>query len=195
MSNAVSALQGKLSPGDVTVREAGLRGMIVLRGDLEDKKLRSVCTGLSGVDFPGQGQANCVGEKGLCWMSPDEILVLVPYVGVAQAIALIDTALAGTHYLAENVSDARAVIFVEGSFCREMIAKLAPVDLHPDTFKPGDFRRTRLGQVAAAFWMRDEDTFEVICFRSVAGYAFDLLVASAEAGSVGYFPTPSAGLS
>lgn len=187
MSNAVSALQGKLAPGEVTVREAGLRGMIVLRGDLDDKKLRSVCTGLSGVDFPGQGQANCVGEKGLCWMSPDEILVLVPHYGVAQAIALIDTALAGTHYLAENVSDARAVIFVEGSFCREVIAKLAPVDLHPDTFKPGDFRRTRLGQVAAAFWMRDEDTFEVICFRSVAGYAFDLLAGSAKAGQVDFY--------
>ena len=187
MSNAVSALQGKLAPGEVTVREAGLRGMIVLRGDIDDKKLRSVCTGLSGVDFPGQGQANCVGEKGLCWMSPDEILVLVPYDGVAQAIALIDTALAGTHYLAENVSDARAVILVEGSFCREVIAKLAPVDLHPDTFKPGDFRRTRLGQVAAAFWMRDEDTFEVICFRSVAGYAFDLLAGSAKAGQVDFY--------
>ncbi len=106
-----------------------------------------------------------------------------------RAIAVIDKALAGTHYLAENVSDARAVLIVEGTFCREVIAKLAPVDLHPDTFKPGDFRRTRLGQVAAAFWMRDEDTFEVICFRSVAAYAFNLLAASAKAGQVGHFPS------
>ncbi len=187
MSNAVSALQGKLAPGEVTVREAGLRGMIVLRGNLGDKKLHAVCTGVAGVDFPGQGQANCVGEKGLCWMSPDELLVLVPYADVPRAIALIDKALQGTHYLAENVSDARALILVEGSFCREVIAKLAPADLHPDSFKPGDFRRTRLGQVAAAFWMRDQDTFEVICFRSVAGYAFDLLAASAKAGEVGHF--------
>ena len=186
MSNAVSALQGKVAPGEVTIREAGLQGMIILRGDLADKKLRSVCTGVAGVDFPGQGQANCVARKGLCWMSPDELLVLVPYDEVAQAMALIDKALGGTHYLAENVSDARAVLIVEGTFCREVMAKLAPVDLHPATFKPGDFRRTRLGQVAAAFWMRDEDTFEVICFRSVAEYAFNLLAASAKAGQVGH---------
>ncbi|MDP5084137.1 MAG: sarcosine oxidase subunit gamma [Yoonia sp.] len=187
MSNAVSALQGKLAPGEVTIREAGLRGMIVLRGDLTDKKLRAVCSGVTGVDYPGQGQANCVGEKGLCWMSPDELLVLVPYAEVAEAIALIDKALKGTHYLAENVSDARALILVEGTYGREVIAKLAPADLHPDSFKPGDFRRTRLGQVAAAFWMRDEDTFEVICFRSVAEYTFNLLAASAKAGAVGHF--------
>lgn len=187
MSNAVSALQGKLAPGEVTIREAGLRGMIVLRGDLTDKKLRAVCIGVTGVDYPGRGQANCVGEKGLCWMSPDELLVLVPYAEVAEAIALIDKALKGTHYLAENVSDARALILVEGTYGREVIAKLAPADLHPDSFKPGDFRRTRLGQVAAAFWMRDEDTFEVICFRSVAEYTFNLLAASAKAGAVGHF--------
>jgi sarcosine oxidase subunit gamma len=67
------------------------------------------------------------------------------------------------------------------------MAKLAPADLNPDSFTLGDFRRTRLGQVAAAFWMRDEDTFEVICFRSVADYTFDLLAASAKAGAVGHF--------
>lgn len=193
MSNAVSALLGKTVPGEVTIREAGLRGMIILRGDLSDRKLGKVCTAVTGMKLPGQGQANCEGDKGLCWMSPDELLVLMPYTEVAQAIAQIDKALSGTHYLAENVSDARAVIFVEGTFAREVIAKLAPVDLHPDTFKPGDFRRTRLGQVAAAFWMRDEDTFEVICFRSVAEYAFDLLAASAKAGAVGHYRFAAAG--
>ncbi|MEL6641846.1 MAG: sarcosine oxidase subunit gamma family protein [Pseudomonadota bacterium] len=186
MSNVVSALQGKTAPGEVTIREAGLRGMITLRGDLAQKKLHRVCTDLTGVKFPDQRQANVDGDKGLCWMSPDELLVLMPYAEVAAAIATIDAALAGTHYLAENVSDARALFFVEGAFAREVMAKLAPVDLHPDTFKPGDFRRTRLGQVAAAFWMRDEDTFEVFCFRSVAAYTFDLLAASAKAGAVNH---------
>jgi len=187
MSNAISALNGRMAPGDVTIREAGLRGMIILRGDLSNKKLRSVCKKLSGVAFPEKGQAFCDGEQGLCWMSPDELLVMVPYAQAAEAVDQIDRALSGTHYLAENVSDARALIFVEGPYAREVIAKLAPADLHPDSFKPGDFRRTRLGQVAAAFWMRDEDTFEVICFRSVAGYTFDLLAASAQAGEVGHF--------
>lgn len=186
MSNPVSALNGGVEAGDVTIKDTGLRGMITLRGDLSNAKLRAVCSELAGVDFPNQGQALCVGDQGLAWMSPDEILVIVSYEDVDAALSAIDKALSGQHYLAENVSDARAVISVEGPFAREVMAKLAPVDFHPDAFSVGQFRRSRLGQVAAAFWLSDEQSFEVICFRSVAEYTFDLLAASAKAGPVGH---------
>lgn len=186
MSDAVSALNGKVAAGEVTVRDAGLQGMIILRGDLADKKLRAVCKDVTGQAVPAPGKAAVDGKSGLTWMSPDELLILVPYETVAEALSKITAALSGSHYLAENVSDARALILVEGEFGREVIAKLAPVDLHPDNFGPGDFRRSRLGQVAAAFWMVDDDTFAVICFRSVADYTFDLLAASARAGQVGH---------
>ena len=111
----------------------------------------------------------------------------MPHENVAGAIAKVDKALKGQHYLAENLSDARAIIYVEGLYSREVMAKLSPVDLHPSTFQPGDFRRTRLGQVAAAFWMKNDDTFAVICFRSVAEYTFKSLAAAAKGGAVGHF--------
>lgn len=187
MSNAVSALQGAVAMGEVTVREAGLQGMITLRGDLANAKLKNVCKAVTGATFPKVGQASMSGDNAICWMSPDEALILLPHDDVAVAIAKIDKSLKGQHYLAENLSDARALIMVEGTFAREVMAKLAPADLHPDTFQVGDFRRTRLGQVAAAFWMKDDDTFAVICFRSVADYTFKLLAAAAKGGAVGHF--------
>jgi sarcosine oxidase subunit gamma len=187
MSNAVSALNGLTAAGDVTVKEAGLRGMITLRGDFSSRKFKNICTELSGMGFPEQGKANCDGDRGLCWMSPDEILLLVAHDDVAESLTKIEKALKGQHYLAANVSDARAQISVSGPFAREVIAKLAPADLHPDHFQPGDFRRTRLGQVAAAFWLTETGAIEIICFRSVADYTFRLLAASAKAGPVGYF--------
>ena len=186
MSNAVSALDGQVAPGEVTVRELGLRGMVTLRGDLSSRKLQNVCKRLTGVAFPNQGGVASEGDKGLAWMSPDEVLVMVPHAEAAEAVAAIEKALKGEHFLAVNVSDARAVFSVQGAFSREVIAKLAPADLHPDRFKEGMMRRTRLGQVAAAFWMVDEETFHVICFRSVAEYTFKLLAASAGAGRVGF---------
>ena len=187
MSNAVSALNGRESSGDVSVRELGLRGMISLRGDHKSRQLQNICKKLTGVAFPKQGEVFTDGDKGLAWMSPDEILVMVPHANAASAVADIEKALAGEHVLATNVSDARAVFAVEGPFVREVIAKLAPADLHPDTFKPGSLRRTRLGQVAAAFWLEDEQTCHAICFRSMADYTFKLLEASAKAGPVGLF--------
>ena len=187
MSNDVSTLQGKVAAGEVTIREGGLRGMITFRGDLSNSKLKSVCKALTGIGVPEMGRAASTGDKGVAWMSPDELLILVPHDQTKDALGKIAKAMKGQHYLAENVSDARTHIIVEGAFSREVIAKLAPADLHPAHFQIGDFRRTRLGQVAAAFWMTDEEIFEVICFRSVGQYAFDLLAASAKAGPVGHF--------
>lgn len=187
MSNPMSVLNGKAASGDVTVQDSGLRGMIALRGDLSSKPMRAVLATVTGADMPDRGKIAINGDNAICWMSPDEVLVLVPYQSVSAVLSKIETALKGTHFLATNVSDARALIKVSGPFARDVIAKLAPVDVHPDNFGMGDFRRSRLGQVAAAFWMTDDRTVRVICFRSVAEYAFDLLAASAKAGPVGHF--------
>lgn len=187
MSEAVTELGGKVVEGWVTVRDAGLRGMITLRGDLDAPAVRAVCSTVTGCAFPDDLRAVAQGNSGLCWMAPDEVLILVPYAQVFEALAQIDAALEGAHYMAKNVSDARSVIWVEGAGAREVMAKLSPVDLHPDAFAPGDFRRSRIGQVAAAFWLREAEVFEVICFRSVGDYAFSLLVASAGAGPVDVF--------
>ena len=87
MSDAISALQGRTTAGEVTIREAGLCGMITLRGDLSNAKLRAVCKKITGQVFPDKGKISATGEAGLCWMSPDEVLVMLPYAEVTDALA------------------------------------------------------------------------------------------------------------
>ena len=82
-----------------------------------------------------------------------------------------------------DVSDARASFHVSGPHAREVMAKLAPVDLAPAKFTEGMFRRTRMSQVPAAFWLTDAETFQIVCFRSHAAYMFDLLKTAAMPGS------------
>lgn len=174
--------------GLARVTQAPPQGMVTLKGDLGAVDLKNAATGLTGLDFPGLGEAKCVGEKGLCWMAPDELLLILPHAEADKAVETIDRALAGTHYLAANVSDARALFFLEGPHAREVLAKLTPADLDPARFSTGQFRRTRIAQVPAAFWMRDAETFEIIAFRSVADYVFDVLLAAANPGAaVDYF--------
>lgn len=189
MSEAASALGGATwTDGMADVREIGPVGMITLRGDLSAAAIRKAATGVAGVDMPGQGEAIFEGESGLCWMSPDELLVVCPYDKVAGTLEKLYKALGEAHALAVDVSDARAVFRLSGADAREVLAKLAPVDLAPGSFEPGMFRRTRVAQVPAAFRMVDVETFEIICFRSVARYVFDLLKTAAQPGSeVGYF--------
>lgn len=188
MSDAQGALQGRSFDGIARVAEMGLRGMITLRGDLGDARLRNAATGVSGVDFPGPRAAIVAGETGLLWMSPDEVLLLMPHAEAPAAAIALSAALDGTHHLVAEVSDARAVFRVSGPAAREVLAKLTPADVSPAAFRPGEIRRTRLAQAAAAFWMSGEDSFDLVCFRSAAQYVFDLLATSAATGGeVGHF--------
>lgn len=184
MSNAVSALNGATwSEGIAAIIEAPLQGMITLRGDLSASAITKAATSVSGVKMPGPGAANVKKDSGLCWMSPDEVLILCPYGDVATHIEKLNKTLAKVHALAVDVSDARAMFHVAGKDARDVMAKLAPVDVSPDAFPVGTFRRTRLAQVPAAFWMGDDGAFDVVCFRSHAQYVFDVLKAAAQKGS------------
>jgi len=179
MSNPVSALKGASHTGAVEITETGLRGMITLRGDFADASFAKAVKAVLGGDLPGLRGVVQSKSGQLIWMSPDELLAVVDYDAAPVLAAEISAKLAGKHHLAQVVSDARAVFAIKGAGAREVLAKGAPVDLAPSSFAPGQVRRSRLGQVAVAFWMADEETFELVCFRSVAAFVFEWLKTAA----------------
>ncbi|GHE86750.1 sarcosine oxidase subunit gamma [Aliiroseovarius zhejiangensis] len=180
MSNAVSALQGASFDGYCKVDEAGLVGMITLRGDLSSAAVAKAVKTATGADIPGQGEIT-EGVKGRAgWMSPDELLLIVDHAEAPNVVDAASKALANEHALVVNVSDARAVFRVTGAACREVIAKLTPADT--SVMQPGMLRRTRIAQIPAAFYLEDDETAVLVCFRSVAQYAFDILSDAAKRG-------------
>ncbi len=190
MSEPVSALNKTRFDGAALIEDCGLQGMITLRGKLSDRTLRAGATKAAGVKMPNQGMANIKGDCGLCWMSPDELLVLCPYDKVHDRLSALNDQLGDTFALAVNVSDARVLLRVSGPHpaAREVLAKLCPVDLSPDTFKPGMFRRTRMAQVPVAFWIDQDHCFHIIAFRAAAQYVYGLLKSAAQkSAEVGYF--------
>ena len=189
MSDAVTALGGASFSGPVAqVVERPLQGMVTLRGDLADKALAKAVKAATGCAMPGQRGIVEADGKAVAWMSPDELLLLVPYDETAAVVAGLDEALAGLHHLAVDVSDARAVFAIGGPGARELLARLCPVDLSPAALRPGELRRTRLAQVPAAFWINATGGITLVCFRSVARYAFDVLAGAAAGGPVGVLP-------
>lgn len=176
MSNLVSALQGEAK---ADVRDMGLRGMVTVRGDFTSVALRDALVGVTGVSWPDVRGIGTVGEHGLAWMSPDEMLVLCDHDRADHIAATISTHAADTHHLAVNVSDARALFQVTGDW-RSTLARLTPADLRG--FGPGVMVRSRLAQVPAAVWVAEDGTLRVVCFRSVARYVFDLLANASDAG-------------
>lgn len=181
MSNLVSALNGVKAKGFAEVSELGLSGMITLRGDLASKEMAKAIKDAIGAKVPSTRKVS-FGDKGsVAWMSPDELLVLVDYSAAGEAKAALEAALASQHFLAEVVSDARAHFRISGDAAHEALSKVMPVDF--GAFEAGDFRRSRLSQVAAAVWKTESGDFELVCFRSVARYVFDVLKTAAAEGS------------
>ena len=175
MSDPVSALNGASFQGYAAIREIGPLGMITLRAK-GLKSLEKAIKSVTGTKVPAQRRIEVNGDRACGWMSPDEYLLILPYAEVGQALASLAKSLAADHHLAVDVSDARAVFRVEGERAAEVLSRLAPVDF--DRLEPGELRRTRTAQVAAAMWQQDQG-YTVVCFRSVARYVFDLLANAA----------------
>lgn len=168
---------------DCTIADSGPMGMVTIRGDLTAAAFKKAIRSVTGVDVPAvrRFEESNAGD-GIGWMSPDELLLVCAYEDAPAKVTALQDALAKQHALVVNVSDARSVFRIDGLGARELIAKGAPVDLSPDAFGPGDLRRSRLGQVAAAFWIGGDGGLTLVSFRSVGGYVFDWLCASAQHG-------------
>ena len=174
--------------GLVRVTKLPPQGMITLRGDLAASAVKKAAKGVAGVDMPELRGANATKDRGLLWMSPDELAVLVPHAEASRAVQTLSGDLGAVHHLVADVSEARAHFLLEGNAVREIIAKVAPVDMRASAMPVGSVRRTRFGQVAAGFWLRDERTAQVFCFRSVADYMHTLLKTVSDMNAeVGYF--------
>lgn len=183
MSDRVSALSGARGGAIAHVEEAGLIGMITLRGDFADKGFGAALKTAGGMALPAQRAITRAKGRALVWMSPDELLLVCDH-GEAQSLTdALGAGFGDLHAIAVNVSDARAVFDITGRHARDVLAKLFPVDLSAAAFQPGQVRRSRMAQVPAALWMEDDTRFRVVCFRSVARYAFDVLCVAAQAGS------------
>ena len=169
--------------GYVTIRQKCDHSMFTLRANLASNKVKSaVKTGLK-LTVPKRGTYTQNNEVILAWMSPDELLIIVPEAERSAAFAALEQALEGLHYLLADVSDARARFTIEGGSAREVVAKLAPMDVLAAQFPVGGFARTRFAQVAGAIFVEQEDHLNLICFRSVQDYVFGILCGAAKPGS------------
>ena len=166
--------------GAVLVAAQRRVAMVTLKAELSHKATRAAIKNALGTPAPAPRKI----ANGVAWMAPDELLIMVPEGDTPQTMIDRLTAEIQAPMLAVDVSDARAVFTLKGNKSREVLAKGAPIDLSPEGFSQGDFRRTRLGQVAVAFWMEGDDEITLVCFASLRHFMFDWLVNAAQKGSL-----------
>ena len=181
--SSITALNGASHNGIIKIKDTGLLGMITLRGDLKSNVLAKALKLELGMIIPEQRQITSTSKGSIAWMSPDELLIIIDYKNVSKTISNLNSSLSGTHNLVVDVSDARSVFSLNGGAVRDVLSKGSPADLSVDALPIGEVRRTRIAQLAVAFWFTDELNCQLICFRSVGGYIMEWLKNASEDGS------------
>ncbi len=149
---------------------------LLLRGAPDDAFLSAVC-GVAGVAPPMTPNTAAIGNAAaILWLGPDEWLV------ESEALPLGDlaAAMAGMHAAVVDVSDAYAVIRMEGVRVPDILASGCSLDLYPRVF-PG-VARTFLGKTDVLLHRlepADAPTFNVYVARSYAEYLWHWLAVAA----------------
>ncbi len=166
-------------------------GMILFRGDLNSKFVRDQIEATVGLQLPDRCKITTADELSMAWMSPDELLIFAPPENVEHLVLDLEKSLQNASVLICEVSNSRSVIELTGDHIRDILAKNTPIDCSPEKFMKGMFRRTRLGQIAAAFWLVEESLWYIACRRSETEYVEQLLKASAQLGNLPVFYSES----
>ncbi len=183
MSKLMDKKTGDNSARDAHVQKSPQTGMLTLRADLSNKKTQACIKKLFGIAVPDTGRINVKEEYAVAWMSPDELLLLMPMESVQSVNLQLSKALNGSHHLLVQVSDARSIFTISGEDATEVLAKLTPADVSHRAFGPGTIRRSRLAQVPVAFWQNENQEITLVCFRSVSEYVLGLLKNAAQTNS------------
>ena len=155
----------------VTVRVRGDLGHINLRGRASDNGLLKVVEQELGQALPVEPNTFSAGEHRVCWLGPDEWLLLTPGAGAADLARRLDGKLSSGHAAVNDVSGGQVALMLEGPGCRDLLARGCTLDLHPHVFRVGDCAQSGLAK-ANVFIALVDDTpaFMVVVRRSFADY-------------------------
>ena len=153
-------------------------GMIQIRADLA--RAGDAIAGATRLAIPAQGMTVSDGTRRLGWMSPDELLLVLPRAELAEALAALGDALSTEHALVLDVSDMRVAFRITGPRAGQVLAKLSPAET--GAMPPDGLRRSRAAQAACGIW-READGYVLIGFRSIADYLQGILTGAAIRGS------------
>ena len=171
----------------VTLSQRGLPGLINLRGQPDEDGLIQAVAAILGGELPLMPNTTAqYGAITLCWLRPDEWLVMTPTVETVEATLVALRQIGGSIAVTE-VSSAYAVMGLSGSQARQVLAKGCTLDLHPRQFTTGHCAQSLLAKADVLLIARDEDDMEIVVRRSFADYLWRWLVDAAEEYGVAVF--------
>lgn len=175
----------------IAIEEISDRGMIDLRGEADATNFRQAAKAVLGVDLPLKPRsAASNGDVTILWLSIDQWLICCPRDKTTGLVSRLRQKLGAIHSLCVDVSDARAVIRLQGDNAREVLMKGSSVDFTLPEYRAGMVRRLMFAEIAALVHIASDEpcTVDLYVFRSFADYTWKWIKATAKpAASIGLF--------
>lgn len=170
----------------VQIEEVTGRGMIDLRGNPDDPSFMAAAQKAIGLELPTEPRTSATkGKVSVLWLSIDQWLITMPIDSCDKMLASLQKETGTLFALACDVSDARAIIRLEGKGVREVLIKGTSVDLTKPEFVKGVVRRMTFAEIAAMCHIvgTSPDVIDLYVFRSYADYTWEWLEATATEAS------------
>ena len=177
----------------IVLAERAFAGYVNLRGNPGDAAFLNAASDALGIGPPVE--PNTVArpapparaEVTLCWLGPDEWMVITPPDRQTGLMAAMLQATNGLHAAVTDLTGGYTTIQLSGPRVRDLLAKGSTLDLHPRSFGAGQCAQTNVGKTGVlmipAVNAGDDQSFQLVVRRSFADYLFQWIEdSSAEYG-------------
>lgn len=161
----------------VICAERPFLGHINLRGDAGDPQFVAAVARVVGTAVPiAPNTVAHGGDNVVCWLGPDEWLIVTPTEREAAIARDLRATLSGLFAAVTEVGGGQTVIALRGDSVRELLAKGCPLDLHPRVFGVDRCAQSHLAKAPILIRQVDEvPSFEIVVRRSFADYVWTWL--------------------
>jgi sarcosine oxidase subunit gamma len=159
-------------------------GHINLRGSADDAAFSTAAEEALGQPLPMRPNALTEGEHCVCWLGPDEWLIMTPAAGVPSLLERLRALLAGQHVAINDLSGGQVALRLGGAEVRSVLSKGCTLDFHHNEFPPGSCAQSALAKANAVFaCISESDSIDLVVRRSFLAYVLKWLeVAGGDAG-------------
>ncbi len=155
----------------VTVEVTPNLEYINLRGDPADKAFVSTANKILQQELPLGPNTISNGISTIYWLGPDEWLIVTPGGERPTLPAMLEEALSGMHASLNVVTGGQVAMRISGEHAAAVLAKGCTLDLHRNTFHPGQCAQTGLAKASILIGKVDDvPTFDIFVRRSFAEY-------------------------
>jgi len=149
---------------ELTIELIDAAGQINLRGDASNAAFADAVQSVLGQPLPTAPNTVSHGEHRVCWLGPDEWLLVTAAGRTGGIVAELARALDGQHAAVNDLSGAYAVYRIEGDAVCELLARGCTLDLDQTIFPSGSCAQSGLAKA------------NVLLIRCTGSNAFDIVV-------------------